>query len=75
MPKMGPMTLPDNPAQLHVQLMELKVEHQDLDAAILRLEESASLDELLLRRMKKRKLQLKDRLAAIERLLGPDLIA
>jgi len=29
----------------------------------------------MLRRQKKRKLQLKDRIAAIERLLGPDLIA
>lgn len=75
MPKMGLMALPDDPAQLHVQLMELKVEHHDLDVAILRLEESPSLDELQLRRLKKRKLQLKDRIAAIERLLGPDLIA
>jgi hypothetical protein len=72
---MGLMTPPDDPAQLHVQLMELKVEHHDLDAAIVRLEESPSLDELLLRRMKKRKLQLKDRISAIKRLLGPDLIA
>jgi len=72
---MGSMTLPDDPAQLHVQLMELKVEHQDLDEAIVRLMESPSLDELLLRRMKKRKLQLKDRIASLERLLGPDLIA
>ncbi len=75
MPKMGLMTLPDNPAQLHVQLMELKVEHHDLNEAIVRLEESPSLDELMLRRMKKRKLQLKDRIADLERLLGPDLIA
>jgi hypothetical protein len=75
MPKIILMALPDDPAQLHVQLMELKVEHLDLNDAIQRLEESPSLDELLLRRMKKRKLQLKDRIAAIERLLGPDLIA
>ena len=56
MPKIILMALPDDPAQLHVQLMELKVEHLDLNDAIQRLEESPSLDELLLRRMKKRKL-------------------
>lgn len=69
------MPLSDDPASLQALLTELKVEHQDLDAGIERLELSPSLDELMLRRMKKRKLQLKDRIAAIERMLGPDLIA
>lgn len=69
------MTLPDDPASLQTLLTELKVEHHDLDETIARLEEAPPHDELLLRRMKKRKLQLKDRIAAIERLLGPDLIA
>ncbi|MDX9996220.1 MAG: YdcH family protein [Rhodocyclaceae bacterium] len=67
--------LPDDTARLQVLLTELKVEHHDLDATLARLEESPPSDELLLRRMKKRKLQLKDRIAAVERLLGPDLIA
>lgn len=67
--------LPDDTVRLQALLTELKVEHQDLDATIARLEESPPPDELLLRRMKKRKLQLKDRIAAVERLLGPDLIA
>ncbi len=69
------MTLPDDPAALQVLLTELKVEHHDLDDSIGRIEESPPHDELLLRRMKKRKLQLKDRISAIERMLGPDLIA
>lgn len=75
MPKMAHMTSQNDVTQLHVQLMELKIEHQDLGEAIVRLEDAPPLDELLLRRMKKRKLQLKDRITAIERLLGPDLIA
>ncbi|WP_284155460.1 YdcH family protein [Sulfuricystis multivorans] len=69
------MTLPDDPQALEALLEELKSEHRDLDASITRLEENPPHDELLLRRMKKRKLLLKDRIAAVERLLGPDLIA
>jgi hypothetical protein len=67
--------LPDDTARLQALLTELKVEHHDLDASIARLEEDPPSDELLLRRMKKRKLQLKDRIAAVERMLGPDLTA
>lgn len=69
------MTLPENPAELQAMLTELKVEHHDLDETIFRLEENPPHDELLLRRMKKRKLQIKDRIAAVERMLGPDLLA
>jgi hypothetical protein len=69
------MALPDDPASLQALLTDLKVEHQDLGETIDRLEENPPHDELLLRRMKKRKLQLKDRIAAVERLLGPDLLA
>ncbi|MCX8018567.1 MAG: DUF465 domain-containing protein, partial [Rhodocyclaceae bacterium] len=43
--------------------------------SIARLEAAPPHDELMLRRLKKRKLLLKDRIVAIERLLGPDLIA
>ena len=69
------MALPDDPQALQTLLTELKVEHRDLDASIERLTQAAPFDELLMRRLKKRKLQLKDRVAAIERMLGPDLIA
>jgi hypothetical protein len=69
------MMLPDDTNALQAQLTELKVEHHDLDAMIARVEETPPHDELTLRRLKKRKLQLKDRITAIERLLGPDLLA
>lgn len=65
----------DEPETLRTQLQELRIEHRDLDAAIERMEASPPLDELMLRRMKKRKLQLKDRIAVIERLLEPDELA
>jgi hypothetical protein len=57
---------------IRASLEELKTEHRDLDAAIARLDAAPGDDELLLRRLKKRKLQLKDRIAAMERQLDPD---
>jgi hypothetical protein len=66
------MSDPDN---LRVLLQELKVEHRDLDAAIHRIMETPPTDELMLRRLKKRKLQLKDRIAQIEGMLEPDIPA
>jgi hypothetical protein len=69
------MSLSDDPNTLQALLTELRIEHHDLNASIARLEENPPTDELVLRRIKKRKLQLKDRIASIERLLGPDLIA
>jgi len=69
------MNLPDDPKALQALLTELRDEHHDLDASIARLDDNPPHDELLMRRLKKRKLHLKDRIAAVERLLGPDLIA
>jgi hypothetical protein len=65
----------DEPANLLAQLLELRTEHRDLDLAIARLEATPPTDELMLRRMKKRKLHLKDRIAVVERLLEPDELA
>ena len=65
------MTHPDDTDALQAQLTELKVEHHDLDAMIARVEETRPHDELALRRLKKRKLQIKDRITAIERGLAP----
>lgn len=66
----------DEPETLRAKLQELRQEHRDLDDAIARLEAaSPPYDELLLRRLKKRKLQLKDRIAVVERLLEPDELA
>lgn len=62
----------DDPAALRAKLQELRSEHRDLDEAIAQLDTAPSEDELLLRRLKKRKLTLKDRIAALERALEPD---
>jgi hypothetical protein len=69
------MSANDEPETLRTRLQELCIEHRDLDEAIQRLETATPLDELMLRRMKKRKLQLKDRIAQIERMLEPDELA
>ena len=60
---------------LRIRLQDLRTEHQDLDEAIARLSLVPVADELIVRRLKKRKLLLKDRLVAIERLLDPDELA
>jgi hypothetical protein len=57
------------------QIASLKQEHRDLDHAIARLEENLHLDELQIRRLKKRKLALKDQIDYLERILIPDLPA
>ncbi|MDM0041945.1 DUF465 domain-containing protein [Variovorax sp. J22G21] len=53
------------------QLIELRIEHGDLDATIDRLVESTPQDELLLRRLKKRRLALRDQIERLVRLLDP----
>lgn len=57
---------------LQARLAALQIEHRDLDAVIAHLSDAPPADELLLRRMKKRKLQLKDQIALTERLIAPD---
>lgn len=57
------------------RLIELQIEHRDLDEAIDRLAQQAGVDELKLRRLKKRKLQIKDLAAQLEMLLVPDIPA
>ena len=63
------------PEVLHGQMQELRIEHRDLDEVIARLAATPPGDELLMRRLKKRKLQIKDRIALIERMLEPDIPA
>jgi len=53
------------------RLIELRIEHADLDALIDTAAHAAPLDELLLRRLKKRRLQLRDEIARIELALDP----
>ncbi len=61
-----------SPAALQTHLQILIVEHRDLDEAIHRLAHTRHTDRLLLQRLKKRKLLLKDRIAQLEHLLTPD---
>ena len=54
------------------RLIELRIEHADLDATIDRLSEAIEpRDELLLRRLKKKRLALRDSIVRLERLLDP----
>lgn len=60
---------------LRARLSELKRRHRALDDEIRELSESSVGDQLLLRRLKKQKLQLKDEIARVEDRLYPDIIA
>jgi hypothetical protein len=62
-------------AEISRQLIELRIEHRDLDVVIARLVADPSSDELQLRRLKKRKLRLKDMISYLENKLIPDLDA
>jgi hypothetical protein len=53
------------------QLIELRMEHADLDGLIDRAAEALPLDELVLRRLKKRRLALRDQIARLEVELDP----
>ena len=59
------MQRPDE-RELREELARLRAEHRDLDAQIVEEEASAHADQLLIKRLKKRKLTLKDRITAIE---------
>jgi hypothetical protein len=61
--------------QLRAKLQVLLQEHADLDAAIAALELAGPGDQLQIRRLKKKKLALKDEITAIENVLIPDIIA
>ena len=69
------MSQPPDTAQLSAQLIELRIEHRDLNEAIDRLAQSIETDELAIKRLKKRKLRIKDMMAYLENKLIPDLDA
>jgi len=69
------MPQPPDPAKITSQLIELRIEHRDLDEAIARLAISIEVDELAIKRLKKRKLKIKDMIAYLENQLIPDLDA
>ncbi len=57
------------------RLKQLRVEHRDLDQVIARLVTDPNVDQLMLKRLKKRKLMLKDQILRLESELIPDLNA
>jgi hypothetical protein len=57
------------------RLVELRVEHRDLDDVIARLVKDPLVDELELKRLKKRKLMIKDQISRLESKVIPDLNA
>jgi len=66
---------PTDPAELSriaQRIAALRQEHRDLDAAIARLQADIEADELAVKRLKKRKLLLKDSIAKLESALIPD---
>ena len=60
---------------LRVKLVALRDEHRDLDDAINALEEKGTSDMFTIKRLKKQKLGLKDRIARLEDQITPDIIA
>lgn len=60
---------------INERLQQLRIEHRDLDDVIHRLQQEVHVDQLQLRRLKKRKLILKDVITRLESRLIPDLDA
>lgn len=61
--------------EIRRRIIELEIEHRDLDAVIELLSRDVRHDELQLRRLKKRKLQLKDHITLLKMQLVPDVPA
>ena len=61
--------------QVRARVIELEIEHRDLDDAIERLQDAPNRDDLRLTRLKKRKLQLKDQILRLKMQLVPDIPA
>lgn len=60
---------------LREEMAILRQEHRDLDSAIAALDSTGSSDNLQIKRLKKRKLFLRDRISSLEDRLTPDIIA
>jgi len=71
---MATMTL-DSAEEIKRRISELNLEHRDLDRAIEALDNNPLHDELQLKRLKKRKLMLKDQIFMLQRQLVPDIPA
>ena len=62
-------------AEIRARIELLRRDHRDLDAAIDALRQTANCDQIQLQRFKKKKLRLRDEIAALEDMLIPDIIA
>ena len=62
-------------AMLEQRILQLKIEHRDLDDVIKRLADHTIYDQVQLQRLKRRKLLLKDQIAWLERQVDPDIPA
>lgn len=60
---------------IQLRLLELETEHRELDHLIEQLQQQSTRDELQIRRLKKRKLQLKDQITQLQIQLSPDVPA
>ncbi|MFN3703677.1 YdcH family protein [Thermomonas sp.] len=69
---MGRPLDPAEQSHMAKRVAELRQQHRDLDEAIRRLQDDMRTDELMLKRLKKRKLLLKDQIAWLENALIPD---
>ncbi|MBK9520789.1 MAG: YdcH family protein [Rhodocyclaceae bacterium] len=68
-----PSELPENPdLVIKAKLVTLRAEHRQLDEEIALCDAAPTDDELLVRRLKKRKLQIKDQITSLENQLDPD---
>ncbi|MBT9614411.1 MAG: YdcH family protein [Burkholderiales bacterium] len=67
--------LPEEIEKIKHRIIELGIEHRDLDDAIARLTADAEPNELQIRRLKKRKLWLKDEMARLQMQITPDIRA
>jgi len=65
----------NNESELRTRLQQLHIEHHDLDVVIERLFNDPSVDQLMITRLKKKKLHLKDLINKLENQLIPDNIA
>ena len=61
--------------QLKAKLVELELEHRDLDDVINNLTRLSDFDQIKVSRLKKRKLALKDQITSLRGRLIPDIIA
>lgn len=66
---------PEELAEINARILALETEHRDMDKAIEHLEQTGYPDELGIKRLKKRKLHIKDEIARLKMMMMPDMPA